>query len=188
METDDNEIPDVNNVFKIEPYQFEPLRAEKSCDDRQNSDSEDSDIDDEEAIQVEQRLHNTAWCECGNCSSMTTMEECVCCAEIDLVHYKTETADQEIHCIIEHESFIANCLNRHVLHVSMYEYLENVGPFDDNDPIHEIYRHIAYRRFVRWIWHRLGRHNRKILPSCVVQKIRETFPSEQYCGFRYPRV
>ena len=31
---------------------------------------------------------------------------------------------------------------------------------------------------------RLGRHNRKIF----VQKIRETFPSEEYCGFKYATV
>jgi hypothetical protein len=41
---------------------------------------------------------------------------------------------------------------------------------------------MAYRCFVQWIWHRLGRYNRKILPACVVRKIRETFPSEEYCG------
>jgi hypothetical protein len=34
-------------------------------------------------------------------------------------------------------------------------------------------------------WRRLGRNNRKILPACVVMKIRQTFPSEQYCGFKY---
>lgn len=50
-----------------------------------------------------------------------------------------------------------------------------------------VYRHIAYRRFVLWIWHRLGRGNRKILPACVVAKIRSVFPSEQYTGFRYPQ-
>ena len=47
---------------------------------------------------------------------------------------------------------------------------------------------MAYRRFVQWIWHRLGSRNRKILPACVVQKIRETFPSEEYCGFKYATV
>ena len=28
----------------------------------------------------------------------------------------------------------------------------------------------------------------KCLPTCVVQKIRETFPSEEYCGFKYATV
>lgn len=48
------------------------------------------------------------------------------------------------------------------------------------------YRHIAYRRFVRWIWGFLGRKNRKILPSCAVNAIRNQFPSQQYSGFQYP--
>lgn len=47
---------------------------------------------------------------------------------------------------------------------------------------------MAYSRFVQWIRRRLGRNNRKILPACVVMKIRQTFPSEQYCGFKYAQV
>jgi hypothetical protein len=26
------------------------------------------------------------------------------------------------------------------------------------------------------------------IPACVVQKIRENFPSEEYCGFKYATV
>ena len=47
---------------------------------------------------------------------------------------------------------------------------------------------MGYRRFVRWIWHRVGRHNRKVLPACVVLKIREAFQSEEYTGFKYAVV
>ena len=39
--------------------------------------------------------------------------------------------------ITEHDIFVANCLNRHVLHISMLEYVENVGPLDDNEAINE---------------------------------------------------
>ncbi|XP_033741771.1 uncharacterized protein LOC117328353 [Pecten maximus] len=131
----DNEIPDVNDRLQVLPYQFEPLRVEKISDSGKTTPSASSDVDDEEAIQRDQRLYNTAWCVCGKCSSMTTVKECICCTEIDLVNHQTETA--ELNCITDHEAFIANCLNRHVLHVSMYEYMENVGPFDDNEPIHE---------------------------------------------------
>jgi hypothetical protein len=45
--------------------------------------------------------------------------------------------DGDISCITEHDILVANCLNRHVLHISMLEYLENVGPLDDNEPINE---------------------------------------------------
>ena len=47
---------------------------------------------------------------------------------------------------------------------------------------------MTYKRFVQWIWHRLGVITGKCLPTCVVQKIRETFPSEEYCGFKYATV
>ncbi|KAJ8307963.1 hypothetical protein KUTeg_014482 [Tegillarca granosa] len=69
---------------------------------------------------------------------------------------------------------------------SYYEYIQENGRLGENEFIHELYRYIAYRRFSRWIWHILGRKNRRILPACVVMKIREQFPSEEYCGFKYP--
>ncbi|KAL3889936.1 hypothetical protein ACJMK2_002252 [Sinanodonta woodiana] len=42
-----------------------------------------------------------------------------------------------------------------------------------------------YRQFVSWIWHHLGKGNRRILPSCMVSKIRDTFPDplSYYVGF-----
>ena len=43
----------------------------------------------------------------------------------------------------------SNCLNRHVLHVSMYEFLENVGPFDDNEPINEYV--IIFQHFIQYV-------------------------------------
>jgi hypothetical protein len=47
-------------------------------------------------------------------------------------------------------------------------------------------RFTSYRQFIMWIYHWLGRSIRVPLPSCVVTKIREMFPSENYVGFKYP--
>lgn len=66
---------------------------------------------------------------------METSDECLCCGEVSAVQCQMQ--DDDLQCITDHEVFIANCLNRHVLQVSMYEYIENVGPFDDNEPINE---------------------------------------------------
>ena len=65
---------------------------------------------------------------------MPTVDECICCTEIGAVQAESEKGDHL--CITESQIFIANCLNRHVLHVSMYEYLQNVGPLDYNQPPH----------------------------------------------------
>ena len=66
---------------------------------------------------------------------MDTAEECICCQAISAVIINME--DGDISYITEHDIFVANCLNRHVLHISMLEYLENVGSLEDNEPINE---------------------------------------------------
>lgn len=64
---------------------------------------------------------------------MATSLECRCCTEIDALDIKRG----ELRCITHHEGFVANCLNRDVLEISMYEYVVYEGPLDDNEPIHE---------------------------------------------------
>ena len=49
-------------------------------------------------------------------------------------------------------------------------------------------RYISYCQFVQWIWPKLGKHRREILPSCVVNEIHCAFPSEEYAGFKYPVI
>jgi hypothetical protein len=69
---------------------------------------------------------------------MDTAEECICCQTSSAVSINMEDGDNgDISCITENDIFVANCLNRHVLHIGMLEYLENVGPLDDNEPINE---------------------------------------------------
>ncbi|XP_078580082.1 uncharacterized protein LOC144864146 [Branchiostoma floridae x Branchiostoma japonicum] len=43
----------------------------------------------------------------------------------------------------------------------------------------------AYRQLVRWCWGWLGAKIR-VIPACAVNKIRETLPSEEFIGFKYP--
>ena len=50
------------------------------------------------------------------------------------------------------------------------------------------YRFIAYRNLTSWCWGWLGRRVRVVLPSCAVNKIRSTYPSEEYVGFKYPDI
>ena len=51
-------------------------------------------------------------------------------------------------------------------------------------------RHAGYRQFVVWRHGRLGRDARRVLPSCVVTRIRTSFPSPTgvYTGFRLGRL
>lgn len=116
---------------------------------------------------------------------MPTLEESKCCQNTNVVDGKLEA--ENISCITKHDGFRANCLNIHVLEASYYDYVLQSGLPEENQRIHELYRHIAYRRFTRWVYGLLGKRIRKVIPSCAVVAIREAFPSEEYCGFRYPQ-
>ncbi|XP_045179120.1 uncharacterized protein LOC123538801 [Mercenaria mercenaria] len=114
---------------------------------------------------------------------MQTGIECKCCHEFPDLAEKLDGFT----CITQHPGFVGNCLNRDVVEVSFYEFLQRNGPIGDEEPVHETYRYVAYRRLARWIWHRLAKHDRRVLPSCAVTAIRANFPSEEYTGYRYAR-
>ncbi|KAJ8311193.1 hypothetical protein KUTeg_011256, partial [Tegillarca granosa] len=78
-------------------------------------------------------LNYAIMCSCDNCLTMPTAKECLCCHSVSEV--RKETNDGNVKCIIHHEGFIANCLNRHVLKASFYEYIEYNGRPDE--PVHE---------------------------------------------------
>ena len=66
---------------------------------------------------------------------MATNTECLCCHELDPIQEKME--EMQLSCITQHTGFQGNCLNRDVIEVSMYEFVERNGPIDDNEPINE---------------------------------------------------
>ncbi|KAG0445593.1 hypothetical protein HPB47_013602 [Ixodes persulcatus] len=119
------------------------------------------------------RLMNTAWCE-----SMPSSRECLCCREC-----LPAKAAQPEGCITEHADFALVCLQPAVLRVAFWALEDADIPPTQGDPM---LRFVAYRQFVRWMWQRLGRHNRRILPACVVCRIREQFPSDTHTGFLDP--
>uniref|UniRef100_A0A8C1GC49 P2X purinoreceptor 7 intracellular domain-containing protein n=1 Tax=Cyprinus carpio TaxID=7962 RepID=A0A8C1GC49_CYPCA len=102
---------------------------------------------------------------------------------------KCAEAELQPGCMTQHPGFEAVCLNPWVLQVEYASLVQYYGDYDqDVFTIEERYRHTAYRTFVRWCWGYLGRKIRVVLPSCVVVKIRSTFTSERYTGFKLPSL
>jgi len=52
------------------------------------------------------------------------------------------------------------------------------------------YRYAAYRQYIWWVFGRLGRKKRKIIPACVVLAIQKQFPEADgsYTGFKDPSI
>uniref|UniRef100_A0A224Z0I0 Kolobok-2 xt n=1 Tax=Rhipicephalus zambeziensis TaxID=60191 RepID=A0A224Z0I0_9ACAR len=122
-------------------------------------------------------------CQCGSCHPMETEVESLCCHEIAKVHALVPGNEQ---CITAHQTFQRACLDINVLQIAYYALMEDRPGVIADQEIHRRYRYTAYRQFVRWVWHRLGRKKRTVLPSCVVAAVRDAFPSESYSGFKYP--
>ncbi|XP_077511299.1 uncharacterized protein LOC144121777 [Amblyomma americanum] len=122
------------------------------------------------------RVGNTHWCFCGRCVSMPTALESTCCREIPAA-----TVKQPSGCITEHPHFYTLCLDEVVLTVALQMLLDHGLRVEHTGR----YRYISYSQLAHWLWGRLGRHHRKVLPACAVCQIRERFPSEGYTGFQY---
>ncbi|XP_064476348.1 uncharacterized protein LOC135390556 [Ornithodoros turicata] len=126
------------------------------------------------------RQNSTDWCRCGSWVAMPTEEECLCCKEL-----QGTPEPLSFSCITEHEDFKLFSLNKTVLKVAHFELPGRREPMSAH--IHKRYRYTAYRQFARWVWHKLGKNKRMVIPACAVNTIREAFPSEPSTGFRYAR-
>ncbi|XP_070559470.1 uncharacterized protein [Ptychodera flava] len=169
----------IGDVQGLQPYRFEPSAPKQEREQEQDL-----------SVNVDHagRVGSTDWCSC--CSVMTQVETSHCCQEEDRVWEKVEhyviESEQQCSCITLHPGFASVCLDRWVLETAYYQYRQEYGKmrqFQQN----ERDRYIAYRQFVRWSWGFLGRHVRVPLPSCVISKIREHFPSSDgtYKNFQF---
>eukprot|EP00105_Crassostrea_gigas_P005802 XP_011419520.1 PREDICTED: uncharacterized protein LOC105322480 [Crassostrea gigas] len=115
---------------------------------------------------------------------MPTALESRYCTEVQRISEKIKSYSNDLTCISRHPGFQTVCLDVYVLETAYYQYRSQYG--DLQNCINERNRYTAYRQLARWCWGFLGKNVRVPLPSCAVAKIRETFSSEQYQGFKEP--
>ncbi|XP_058509716.1 P2X purinoceptor 7-like isoform X1 [Solea solea] len=167
----------VSRPRAVIPYTFDP-----------ESDPETEDTVASETPPQQRLLQDASeWCTCGNCMTMPTEGENVCCREtLKVIRRMNELPDTPT-CMIYHPGLEPNCLNPYTLQNMNNIYRADYGPLRGRT-IHDRYRHLAYRSFVSWCWGYLGRRVRVVISSCVVCRIRQEFPdlAGQYVGFRPP--
>lgn len=110
------------------------------------------------------------WCKCNVCRPMPNEIENVCC--------------KRVACITRFQAFNNICLDRDILEVCIKARCDIRA--DDFNFSMESFRKAAYRQFVLWRFGKLGRGNRRVVPSCAVLSIRRMYPSAdgQYMGYR----
>ncbi|XP_075045737.1 uncharacterized protein LOC142106642 [Mixophyes fleayi] len=132
--------------FREQPsFVFDPIKAP---DQKSESAAEQEDQRD---------IGNTDWCKCGRCSSMSTVEESICCHEISsLGSHLTD----ECTCITQHLAFQDLCSRSKL-------------------------RRTSYRAFVIWAHGFLDFRNYKPIPACVVKRVQEflPYPEDRNVGF-----
>uniref|UniRef100_A0A673I3R6 P2X purinoreceptor 7 intracellular domain-containing protein n=1 Tax=Sinocyclocheilus rhinocerous TaxID=307959 RepID=A0A673I3R6_9TELE len=176
-------VEDEMEFFAL-PYLFEPEYTEEEIRQMEETAA---------ATQTSQasgrrRSNETWWCTCGKCQPLPTEEESQCCHDwtisIPPLESVSESAGETLspsRCITEQNGF-PPLLSNSVLEVffSLPKINWRRRPSQ--------YRLVAYRIVLEWMLkgERLGRRNRRVLPSCVVSAIRQSYPSPSghYVGFR----
>ncbi|XP_070547261.1 P2X purinoceptor 7-like [Ptychodera flava] len=112
------------------------------------------------------------WCRCGECRPMPSQVENKCCAK---------RTGQE--CIARTWLFQQLVMDPNVLEIAMRTVADTYA--QDQPRNNACYRHFAYRQFIYWQHGRLGRGNRRVIPSCCVLVIRRRYPSPNnvYVGY-----
>ena len=110
------------------------------------------------------------WCICNHCRPMEHAVENICC--------------RQRNCITLSTTFDGVVLDRSVLSVAIISRSDLFA--DDPDYSPASYRKAAYRQFIMWYHGHLGRGNRRVVPSCVVWRVRDEYPAPDgiYLGFK----
>ena len=115
-------------------------------------------------------VNNPQWCRCGVCRPMPDEQENLCCKRVT--------------CLTSYMAFSNICLDRDILEICI-KARSDIQAEEFNFSM-ESFRKAAYRQFALWRYGKLGRGNRRVIPSCAVLKIREIYPAPdgRYMGFR----
>ncbi|KAL2080732.1 hypothetical protein ACEWY4_024525 [Coilia grayii] len=90
------------------------------------------------------------WCHCGNCGTMPSEAENICCLEIQIPHVVTRRlreVEGQLTCMVDHPGLEPVCLNVYSLQNARQIYRTDYCPLCLRG-IHRRYRYLSYRSFV----------------------------------------
>lgn len=120
------------------------------------------------------RVGNLTWCSYLECKIEEREIDSLCCKEVAALWEKFEGVN--ISCITEVDEFRTLCLNKFVLENVLVGLHNSRGDFLENNISNRSFRFASYKQFTLWIYKYLGKGNRRVIPSCVLWRIRSKFP------------
>ena len=165
------------------PYLYEPEKDVSDTDSSNESEIDKSSSEEDYSVE-KPRVGNNDWCKCGgNCKIEKRNIDCLCCQEVHALNSKFD-AKNDIGCITESKDFETLCTNKTVLENVLVGLHKARGEYLEENTSNRSFRYAAYRQFIRWVFKRLGKGNRRVIPSCALWKI-EHFPEpdEEYVEY-----
>ena len=149
--SDTSDIEDHYNdiTSSIQPYAFEPMITVDEITEHNII----SGRDDRHESEFSNNSNLSNWYRCNKCHMENREVDRVCCCDLDI-------PDKETNCI----TFERICLYK--------PYLDAILTSNRS------YRFAAYTAFTWWVHGKLGRYNRRVIPSCTLWAIRGIFPEE----------
>ena len=85
------------------------------------------------------------------------------------------------------DEFKMVCLEKAVLETNLATISQYTGEHFEYD--NSNYRFSAYKQFISWVYGRLGKRVRQVIPSCIVWAIRKKYPSDdgEYVAFSHAK-
>jgi len=137
------------------------------------------------------RMQPTAWCACNTCVQMKDEDiENICCKEFFTSKDICEDVSQLLHeqiCITQSERFAFLVLDKTSLEIAHVMYTMGRRCVPKKVLTKSDFRCLAYRQFLVWVFRfRLGSNTGYVIPSCVVNAIRQRYPepSGLYKGYK----
>ena len=163
------EIAKLMNCFN--PYTFEPEKKDVSstCS---SSESRSEEIESDR--QNETRVTSLDWCTRGNYKNQKMEIDCLRHQEVNVLN--GIFYNEQVKCAVICEEFKTLSLNKIVLKnvlTGLHETRE--------DPVEYIFlnlslKYTAYKQFICWVFKKLGKGNRRVIPSHALWKIIKLYP------------
>lgn len=162
----------IGMVDGFNPYMYEPEKEISSTSSSSSLSEIETSSNDDLISNI--RIGNLEWCQCQECKIEEREIDCLCCQEVAALNSKFDR--ESMHCITQSSEFDTLCLNKTVLKNVLTGLHVSRGDFLEDDVTNRSLRFAAYKQFVWWIFKNLGRRNRRVIPSCVIWKIRNNYP------------